>query len=110
MGTVLAPTTGLGNTVVYMYHMARKDALLGELTLARGETLRIGPQDVSTELQPTEELELGDYGNFIHAIYFHITTREDIVRDIEEVRLAMYMITTLDVSPVVQALVSRCTI
>lgn len=90
MGTILAPTTGFENTIVYnSIRMARKDALLGELTLARGETLRIGPQDVSTELQPVEDPELGDYGTFIHAIYFHITTREDIIRDIEEVRLSM---------------------
>ena len=76
--------------------MVRGESLLGELTLAREEALRIGLQEVPAELRSVKDLEHGDYGNFIHGIYFHMTTREDIVRDIGEVCVSFQMMTTLD--------------
>lgn len=68
--------------------MVGKECILGELTLAREEALKIGPQEVPPELRVdahVEELENGVYKNFIHGIHFHITTKDDILRDIKEV-------------------------
>lgn len=70
--------------------------VLGELTLAREEALRIGPQEIPGDLQldvQLDDLEHGDYINFIHGIHFHVTTREDVLRDIDEVRGSSYTAT-----------------